>query len=235
MTRRIALLVPILILLLLAGCASGPRSTSGSSDTIVPSKIEPRYDIAPGRDDATVALMRASPPPTEPVLGSSGESGGEAALVAQGYVRIGTGRYPMDEAAAREAALRQGQQVGAERVLFHVEHAAAADAWIADFYVRFKLPFGATFRDLSAKERQLLGRDGGVEIGSVISGTPASRANLIAGDYVFEIDGLPIADRAAFQSGLKRSAGRAVTLTVVRNGETLKRMVRIGAMPGADR
>lgn len=235
MTRRLALLVPALILLLLAGCASGPRSTAESSDTIIPSKDEAGYEIAPGRDAATVAQMRAAPPPTEPVLGSSGESGGETQLVAQGYVRIGTGHYPMDEAPAREAALRQGQQVGAERVLFHAERTADSHAWIADFYVRFKLPFGATFRDLSAKERQLLGRDGGVEIGSVISGTPASRANLIAGDYVFEIDGQPIADRAAFQSGLKRSAGRAVTLTVVRNGETLKRMVRLGAMPGTDR
>jgi C-terminal processing protease CtpA/Prc len=234
MTRRLAALITMLALLLLAGCASAPRSTSESTQTIAVPKLEASYETAPGRDAATVAQMRAAPPPAQPVLDAA-DAADETQLVAQGYVRIGTGRYPMDEATAREAVLRQGQQVGAERVRLHVTRTSESQAWIADFYVRFKLPFGATFRDLSAKERELLGRDGGVEIGSVINGTPASRANLIAGDYVLEIDGQVIVNRAAFQNLLKRSAGRAVTLTIVRNGETLKRMVRLGAMPAADR
>jgi membrane-associated protease RseP (regulator of RpoE activity) len=237
MTHRLVPLIPILILLLLlvAGCTSTPRRASGPEETVTPAEQQAGYQAEPGRDAATVAQMRAAPSPASPML-EPGEASvnDETRLTAQGYVRIGTGRYPTEEAAAREAALRQGQQVGAERVLFHLTRDADKQAWIAHFYVRFKLPFGASFRDLRAQEREQLGRDGGVEIGSVVSGTPASRANLIAGDFVLELDGQPIADRAAFQNLLKRSAGRSVTLTIVRNGETLKRMVRLGAMPGAD-
>lgn len=227
MMHRPLALPCFLFLLLLAGCAVAPRSGTEPAGVVPPARTEPSYEAAPGRDAATVAQMRASAAPAAPIL----ETGEESRLLAQGYVRIGTGRYPMDEAPARDAALRQGQQVGAERVLLHVARADQPQAWIADFYVRFKLPFGAAFRDTNAQERRQLGRDGGVQIGSVISGTPASRANLLAGDFVLELDGKPIADRAAFQGMLRNSTGRTVTLTVVRNGETLKRMVRLGAMP----
>jgi len=47
---------------------------------------------------------------------------------------------------------------------------------------------------------------------------------------VLAVDGKSITDRADFQDRLKRSAGRSVTLTVVRNGETLQRVVRLGTM-----
>jgi predicted metalloprotease with PDZ domain len=134
------------------------------------------------------------------------------------------------EADARAEALRQAGTIGAERVLLAAPRDVEGAAWIADYYVRFKLPFGATFRDLRAQERATLAADGGVAIGTVIGGTPASRANLIPGDYVLAVDGKPIVDRADFQDRLKRSAGHAVTLTVIRNGEALQRVVKLGAV-----
>jgi hypothetical protein len=234
MTRRLA----TLLVLLLAGCAAAPRHTTepGLNETIAQPPRQASYQAEPGRDEATIAQMRAAPAPTAPTL-EDGADGNESRLTAQGYVKIGTGYFPVGlidrdrKAAANDAAMRKGQDVGAERVLLYPPRGDDNAAWVAVYFVRFKLPFGATFRDLRAEERQQLGSSG-VEIGAVIGGTPASRANLIAGDFVLEVDGKPVADRAAFQSALKRNAGRSVTLTVVRNGERLQRVVRLGAIPG---
>jgi len=219
------------LLTLLAGCASVSH-TLYEPQPPAPAPGSP-YVEEPGRDAATIAAMRAAPAPAIPELTTGrSQSGDQSSLAAQGYVRIGSARYRLDEAAAKEQALHEGQRAGAERVLLYAPAAggsAAVGEWLAVYFVRFKLPFGATFRDLQPAERTTLG-GGGVEIGSVVGGTPASRANLIAGDYVIALDGKPIADRADFQDRLKRSAGRSVTLTIVRNGESLQRVVRLGEL-----
>lgn len=232
MKRHLALIA----LLALAGCATVQRS--GVVEPVVPSH---RYEIESGRDAATVAEMRAAPAPStvETTLGRN--PGGDAArLAAQGFVRIGTGHTPGAESDARDEAMQQGRRVGAEKVLLYPPaatdassaNAATGNEWLALYFVRFKLPFGATFRDLRAQERAGLsdGATGGVAIGSVIGGTPASRANLVDGDIVLLVDGKAIANRASFQALLKASAGRSVKLTIVRNGETLVRVVKLGVM-----
>lgn len=230
-------------LLLLAGCtgnllrtpAEGP-SGSESTEVIESPRAQISYEVLPGRDAASVARMRAAPAPASARIDADDDGGGDNRLSSQGYVRIGRSRMPVQligrdrEADARAEASRQAAAIGAERVLLASPRGVEDAAWIADYYVRFKLSFGATFRDLRAQERTTLAVDGGVVIGTVIGGTPASRANLIAGDFVLAVDGKPIADRADFQDRLKRSTGRAVTLTVVRNGETLQRVVRLAEM-----
>lgn len=239
MTRRLAPLA----LLLLAGCASHPLYTpaeappgAASNETIAPAPAQISYEETPGRDAATVARMRATPAPASARIDVDDDGGGDNRLSAQGYVRIGRSRMPVQligrdrETDARAEASRQAAAIGAERVLLASPRGTEDAVWIADYYVRFKLSFGATFRDLRAQERTTLAVDGGIAIGTVIGGTPASRANLIAGDYVLAVDGKPIADRADFQDRLKRSTTRSVTLTVIRNGETLQRVVRLGAM-----
>ena len=233
MIRRLALLVP----LALAGCAMAPsHAPPGMPPSEVPSRTDISYEAVSGRDAQTVAQMRAAPPPQNATI-ESARDGAEARLAAQGYVRIGHGRFPIErigrerEADARAEAQRQAVAAGAERVLLAPPRDGTDAAWIADYYVRFRLPFGASFRDLRDSERATLGAQGGVAIGAVVNGTPASRANLLTGDVVLALDGKPIIDRADFQQQLKRNAGHAVTLTLVRNGETLRRGVRLGAMP----
>lgn len=228
MTRKLATLA----LLLLAGCASTPSTMTGPAT----SPVAGRYEAETGRDAATVAGMRAAPAPAMPeIVSGKSPTADHDRLIRQGYVRIGSGHYALAETAARDAVLQQGHAVGAERALLYAPTTgaptpSAAGEWLAVYYVRFQLPFGATFRDLRANERQSLAVAGGVAIGSVVSGTPASRANLIAGDIVLKFDGQPITGRGAFQSLLKSRAGHPVTLKIVRNGETLQRMVRLGAM-----
>lgn len=224
-------------LLLLSGCATVQRS-----GVIEPPATNPRYEVESGRDAATVAAMRSAPwaAPVEITVGKN-PTGDAGRLAAQGFVRIGSGHTPGVESDARDEAMRRGSVVGAEKIVLYApelsdggsSNAAARADWLALYFVRFKLPFGATFRDLRAGERSKLGddvRSGGVAIGSVIGGTPASRANLRAGDIVREVDGKPVADRASFQSMLRASAGRSIKLTIVRNGETLVRVVKLGTM-----
>ena len=215
-------------LLLLAGCATGPGPVYSPYPKPQPPAETGNYQPEPGRDPALVADLRAAAPPAEPEI-ADGRSlaADEKRLRAQSYMHVGTSHFPVTDSDARAKAMRQGQRVGADRVIFYP--ASAGEVLVA-YYVRFKLPFGATFRDLRPAEMSELGTGGGVAIGQVVDDSPASRANLLTGDIVLKCDDKAIIDRADFQNRLRAKAGHPVTLTIVRNGETIQRVVRLGAM-----
>jgi len=214
-------------LLLLAGCVAGPTVYQPSSKPLPPEETG-SYQTEPGREPALVADLRAAPPPAQPEIGEGKSlAADEKRLRAQSYMHIGTSHFAASDTDAHAKAERQARSVGADRAIFYP--ASTGDLVVA-YYVRFKLPFGATFRDLNATEKQAMNR-GGVRIGSVVNGTPASKANLLSGDIVVSLDGKPVGSRGEFQSMLRANAGRAVTLGVVRNGETINRMVRLGLVP----
>ena len=214
-------------ILSIAGCATGPGTIFSPSPKPLPPEETGSYEPVAGRGPELVADLRATPPPAEPEV-VDGKSAGteEKRLGAQSYLRIGTSHFAASDPHARDNALRQGQRVGADRMLVYAD----ADALSVVYYVRFKLPFGATFRDLRETERSETGAEGGVAIGSVVNDSPAARANLLAGDIVLKCDDKTIGGRADFQSCLRARAGHPVTLTIVRNGETLQRMVRLGPL-----
>lgn len=195
--------------LLIAACASVSHVPPGGATSGETQPPITRY--ATERDAAEVAQMRAAPAPetAEIVVGTN--AGADANRMAiDGFVRIGSGRYGGGEAFARGEVERQSRAVGADRVLLYASAAQGDAAWLANFYVRFRLAFGATFRDLRANERETLG-SGGVQIGSVVNDTPASRANLMSGDFVTALNGRAIADKAAFQDALRANIGRNPT------------------------
>jgi hypothetical protein len=218
--------------LLVAGCATGPGAIfAPSAPKPLPPEETGQYETVTGREPALVADLRAAPPPASPEI-SEGKNAAadEKRLRAQSYMRIGTSHFAASDESARERALRQGQRVGADRVMLYAQPEQAGTELLAAYYVRFKLPFGATFRDLRAAELSELGTAGGVAIGSVVDNSPASRANLLSGDIVLKCDDVAIVGRADFQNLLRAKAGHPVTLTIVRNGETLQRVVRLGAL-----
>lgn len=229
-----------LLTLLLAACSSAP--TRVEEPLVLPEPViepveESHYEPLIQRDRAYIDALRAEPAPVYPeIVEGKSDRGDQRALAAKGYVRIGNGRYDADDADAEQEAIALGQEVGADRVVLYPHHAneEAPDEpgqFLAAYYVRFKLLFGATFRNLTASERASLGVEGGVQIGAVVGGTPASQANLLAGDFVLGFNGKPVLDRIRFQEMLSDQAGKAVTLQVHRNGQSLDRMVRLGAMP----
>lgn len=232
-------LVALSLALTLTACAITRTSQVGPGA----SANAPTYVPEAGRDAATVAEMRAAPAPSLPEIIAGRNAGGDRSrLSAQGFVSIGSARYAGEESPVRAAAMDQGRSVGADRVLLYPPSAAPSDAaagvghetWLATFYVRFRLLFGATFRDLKAAERATLGADG-VQLGSILGDTPAARANLLAGDFVLSVDGRAVSGRVAFQDLLRQNTGRTVTLGLIRNGEPLQRPVRLGALPGGER
>jgi hypothetical protein len=218
-------------LLLIAGCATGPGTIFTPAPKPVPPEETGQYEAVSGRGSELVADLRAAPAPAEPEI-SEGKNAStdEKRLGTQSYMRIGASHFPATDARARENAIRQAQRVGADRVIFYPPNASDAGDLVVAYYVRFKLPFGATFRNLRAAEMSTLETGGGVAIGSVINDSPAARANLMTGDIVLKCDDQAIVDRADFQNRLRAKAGHPVTLTIVRNGETLQRVVRLGGL-----
>jgi hypothetical protein len=224
--------------LLLAGCATVtpvfPPPSAGESTP------EPgHFHALPGRDAARVARLRSAPPPPQPDI----ESGRQPAadlhrLAALGYLEIGEAHFAADDLSVHADAVAEGAAAGAERVLLYPPEPAPATAatapaatWLALYFVKVKPPFGATFRDLGSGERSRLGVDGGVRIGSVIGGTPASEANLLHDDVLVAIDGQAIPDKAGFETLLRARLGKRVRVAVIRDGERLERIVRLGLLP----
>ncbi|WP_299175641.1 trypsin-like peptidase domain-containing protein [uncultured Brevundimonas sp.] len=72
------------------------------------------------------------------------------------------------------------------------------------------LAYGATLRDL----------DGEVQVAAVEGGTPAAQGELVAGDLITAVDGLPVADARAAAEALRGATG-AVAIEATRNGETV--------------
>ena len=217
--------------LLLAGCATAPGPIYAPTPKPLPPEETGAYQTEPGRDPALVADLRAAAPPAAPeVVDGKSLVADEKRLRAQSYMRIGTSHFAAADPDVRANVMRQGQRVGADRVIVYPP---ANGELLVAYFVRFKLPFGATFRDLRPAERQAVGAHGGVAIGSIIDDSPASRANLLTGDIVLKCDDQDIAGRADFQNQLRAKAGHPVTLTIVRNGETLRRMVRLGVITNA--
>jgi hypothetical protein len=213
----------ILSLILLSGCG---RIARPPQPVQVPAT---RYEILQGRGPQVVARLRAAPAPEQPEVSDGHSLAGDENLArGQGYVQIGIGHFAeADPARAREQAVRKGREVGADKLLIYPPR--EEPALIAAYYVRLHLPFGANFRDLTAEEREKLGA-GGVQIGEVVGGTPAAKANLLAGDFILKFNRQPVLDKPSFQASLEQHMGQRVTLTIRRDGTTIERIVRLGTL-----
>ena len=216
--------------LLLGGCAQVARPPAPGTPGQPPS-APPAYETVQGRSPDVVARLRAAPPPVQPEVADGATPDGDKTLLrAQGLVEIGIGHYPdSDMASLRGEVATQARKAGADKALIYPPQAFGAPA-LALYFVRLHLPFGANFRDLTDLERQTIG-SGGVEIGEVVGGTPASEANLREGDYVLKFNNAPVRDKAAFQALLQQHMGRRVILTIRRNSVTMKRLVLLGTLP----
>ncbi|MGH8042473.1 MAG: PDZ domain-containing protein [Rudaea sp.] len=214
---------------LLGGCAQVTRPPV-PTPTPAPAPAT-GYESVQGRGPDVVARLRAAPPPAQPdVVDGTAPDADEDLLRARGLVKIGVAHYPPRDAAPLHAeVLAQARKVGADEVHLYSPQSADAPA-LANFFVRLHLPFGANFRDLNEQEQQTLGVDG-VEIGEVVGGTPAAEANLRDGDYVLKFNKTPVHGKADFQSMLQSHLGRRVTLTIRRDGVTMKRLVVLGTLP----
>ena len=217
----------------LGGCAHITYSPREAASSPPVASSPGRYEALSGRDTQAIAELRSATPPPQPEFADSqSPAGDEHVLAAKGFVRIGDGYYTGADADARAWLLRKAREVGADKALVYVVPASAnapSPSLHAAYYVRFKLPFGASFRDLTASEREAAGASG-VQIGAVIGGSPAAAANLRAGDFVLKFNGESVRDRAQFQQLLRAHMGKRVTLTINRDGVITPRLLRLGVL-----
>jgi membrane-associated protease RseP (regulator of RpoE activity) len=219
----------------LGGCAHVVRTPNGTTpSTTAPVPAEPgRYETLPGRGAEIVAELRAAPAPSQAeVSDSQSPDGDDHVLTAKGFVHIGDGYYAGIDEQARAWLVQKGHDVGADKLLIYVvpvSEELPEPSLHAAYYIRFRLPFGASFRDLTADEREALAATG-VQIGAVVGGSPAAEANLRSGDFVLKFNGNPIRDRADFQQLLRLHMGKRVTLTISRDGVIMPRLLRLGVL-----
>ena len=86
-----------------------------------------------------------------------------------------------------------------------------------------KPTFGFNFQNLSDDERRALGRDTGVKVIQVVSGSPVDIAGLLVGDYAIFLDGQPLYDVAAtvkWIDGIDYRKRSKAKLTIIRDGQT---------------
>ena len=216
--------------LVIVGCTPPTRPNQvppGETPTKAnPGRFEPIIDRGPD----VIAELRAAPAATPEFVESNSAEKDEQSLSAKGYVRVADGYYAGIDADSHAWLQKQAKAIGADKVYFYtVEPDAKAPSLHAVYYVKFKLPFGASFRDLHADEREQVGASG-VSIGKVIGGSPAADANLRAGDIILKVDDEKVGGRAAFEKLLRKHMGKRVTLTISRNGKVSTRLVRLGVL-----
>ena len=226
--RLLALCVPLLIV----GCKPPTRPNQipqGEAPTkSTPGRFEPIIDRGPD----VISELRAAPATAPEFIESDSSEKDEQTLSAKGYVRVADGYYAGIDAESHAWLQKQGKAIGADKVYFYTIEPDAqtkTPSLHAVYYVKFKLPFGASFRDLHADEREKVGGSG-VRIGKVIGGSPAADANLRAGDIIMKVDTDVVAGRAAFEKLLRKNMGKRVTLTINRNGSVSTRLVRLGVL-----
>jgi membrane-associated protease RseP (regulator of RpoE activity) len=231
---KIAVAAMICFSFALIGCQQNVRPVPETRSVQPPKQSSlGRFEPVVGRGADTVAELRAAPAPSQPEF-SEGESaaGDERVVSAKGFVKVADGYYAGIDADANAWLRKRGSEVGADKVIFYnvpPDEATHAPSLHAVYYVRFKLPFGASFRDLKAEERTEIGSSG-VRIGTVVGGSPAAEANLRTNDVITKIDGKDIAGRADFEKQLRARMGKRVTLTISRNGTIGTRIVRLGVL-----
>jgi C-terminal processing protease CtpA/Prc len=227
--RLLLLCVPMLLI----GCTHVTRPTQPGTNPEAPTKAMPgRFEPIAGRGPDVIAELRAEPAKAPEFIESESSAKDEQTLSSKGYVKVADGYYAGVDADSHAWLQKQGKAIGADKVYFYTVEPDAQSkvpSLHAVYYVKFKLPFGASFRDLKAEEREQVGASG-VRIGKVIGGSPAADANLRAGDIILKVDSESIAGRAAFEKLLRKHMGKRVTLTISRNGKESTRLVRLGVL-----
>jgi S1-C subfamily serine protease len=149
--------------------------------------------------------------------------------------------YVVDEVVQTDAALNPGNSGGA--LADHLGRLVGVNTAVAGVGLGLAVPINATTREIVASlaahgrvRRAWLGIAGqeirlapalaarigsptGLQVASVVSGSPAARAGLRAGDVVVELDHAPVVTTTAVQRLMVEGAiGRELEITVWRNG-----------------
>jgi hypothetical protein len=103
----------------------------------------------------------------------------------------------------------------------------------AVFMRRRAVIMGANLEALSGAEAMLSHVTHGLRVSSVVNGSPAMHAGILADDIVESVDGQPLSDVDGYRQLVDSRAGTAVRVTLVRNGEEITVPVQLNSLPKA--
>jgi C-terminal processing protease CtpA/Prc len=67
----------------------------------------------------------------------------------------------------------------------------------------------------------------GIRIQQVVNDTPAFEADILVGDIVLGVNGRGVSAGEPFQQRLQNTAGQRLELAIIRNGESLTKIVQL--------
>jgi PDZ domain len=97
----------------------------------------------------------------------------------------------------------------------------------AIYLVKVKYHVGIRMRELSDAERQQLQTNRAVAVLLVVDGSPAYESDILPGDIITAVDGVPVDGAAGFSTLTASQQGKTVDLTVVRQGRTITKAVPV--------
>jgi hypothetical protein len=97
----------------------------------------------------------------------------------------------------------------------------------AIYFVKQHFNLGAIFRDLNDAERQELQSNLGAVVQLVVDNTPAFFADVLVGDLVTAIDGVPVANSEGVGHILRERRGRQITVAVLRKGQRIEKVIQL--------
>ncbi|WP_353269096.1 PDZ domain-containing protein [Gemmatimonas sp.] len=95
------------------------------------------------------------------------------------------------------------------------------------YFVKVRLTLGVLSRALTDKERQQVGTNRGVAILAIANASPAFFADLLPGDFLLDFEGQAIQSPEHLSSLLDGSAGKVVTLHLIRSGQPLTKRLTL--------
>jgi hypothetical protein len=97
----------------------------------------------------------------------------------------------------------------------------------AVFFVKQRFTLGAFLRELNNTERQEIQTNKGAVIKQVVDGTPAFNSDLLVGDIITAVDGIPVINTATHSDLLSQRRGKTITLSIIRSGKSLEKQVQL--------
>ena len=105
-----------------------------------------------------------------------------------------------------------------------------ATYWAANYWRKSKpdmFHIEARFRDLVEDEARKIGTHGGAAFLVVVRNGPAYLADIFEGDVVTELNGEKVTDARDLRTKLKSKGGCEISLTIIRDGVSLKKVVKL--------
>jgi len=99
--------------------------------------------------------------------------------------------------------------------------------YLAVYLVKSKVTLGLRTVDLTSEQRQELQSNHGVMVTVVITGSPAYDADILVGDFVLAMDGTPVAGAAGYSDLIRQKAGKLVSVTIYRHGQTFAKDIQL--------